>query len=216
MLFPSVLCHLPRRRCAGCWICRSTADSCRRCRRSVWAGPVRRRRDRAGAHRPDGRRRPGAALCAEGLSSRRQARRRSRRGQFITGARPVVRRGARRRGAGAAPGAPVGAWPARRSSPGQVPGCRGRQAADGTAGLTAGSAHRNGPGCGRLAGGRPYALPGRRYRMRNPLLITESNHKSCALSPRLRQIEYELAGVRPVVEVAAPRSASSGHPLAAG
>jgi len=30
---------------------------------------------------------------------------------------PVLRRGARRRGAGAEPGAPVGAWPARRSSP---------------------------------------------------------------------------------------------------
>jgi hypothetical protein len=77
---------------------------------------------------------PGAAPCAEGLSSRARHGARSRRGQFITGARPVVRRGAA--------GAARVQRQARRSAHGRragpvQPGAwmrRGREAADGTAG----------------------------------------------------------------------------------
>ena len=52
-----------------------------------------------------------------------------RRSQFIIRAGPVVRRGARRRSAGAAPGAPIGAWSARwlaRGRPCVLPGRRYR------------------------------------------------------------------------------------------
>jgi hypothetical protein len=50
---------------------------------------------------------------------------------------------------------------------GQVPPDDGRQAADGTAGSGQDRPTGTGPGCGWLARGRPYALPGRTYRTHN-------------------------------------------------
>jgi hypothetical protein len=56
---------------------------------------------------------------------------------------------------------------ARWSSPARCPGAAvgGRLLA---LPFRAGSARRNGPGCGWLARGRPYVLPGCRHRTRNP------------------------------------------------
>jgi hypothetical protein len=51
--------------------------------------------------------------------------------------------------------------------PGQVPGVPRSAGGCWRCRFKAGSARRNGPGCGWLARGRPYVLPGCRYRTRN-------------------------------------------------
>jgi hypothetical protein len=78
---------------------------------------------------------------------------------------------------------------ARWSSPARCLDATGRQAAAaGTAGSRRDRPTGTGPGCGWLARGRAYALPGRRYRTRNLAELLKVISKSCAPSPRLHQI----------------------------
>jgi hypothetical protein len=148
MLFPSVLSHLPRRQCAPCWICRFTADFCadaggqRGLVLSVVAQIAPALMDQMGADarsRPARRRPELTARAAAPVRAVSPVHHR---------AGPVRRRGARRRGAGAAPGAPIGAW--RRAGPAR-PGAWVPRPAGGCwhCRFRAGSA----PGTGRVAAG---------------------------------------------------------------
>jgi hypothetical protein len=149
MLFLPVLSHLPRRQCAPCWIAVSRltlaahADGQPGLVLSAVAqiAPVLMDQMGAGARSRLARRRLGiAARAAAPVRAVSPVHHR---------AGPVRRRGARRRGSGAAPGAPIGAW--RRAGPARPRclGCRGRRATAGAAGLG-----RDRPaGTGRVAAG---------------------------------------------------------------
>ena len=102
----------------------------------------------------------------------------------------VLRRGARRRGAGAAPGAPIGAWPARWSSPARCLDATAGLAADGTAGLRRDRPTRT--GCGWLARGRPCALPWPQVLDAYLADYLKSSEELCAQSSAAPVADYAL------------------------